>query len=59
MLVLTRKTGGQVRIGDDIHIAILSIQGGQVRIGIKAPDHVRIERDNAGGRPPKRVDMKT
>lgn len=37
MLILTRKSGEGVRIGDDIRIVVLELKGNQVRIGIKAP----------------------
>ena len=44
MLVLTRKTGEQVRVGGDVTLVVLAIKGGQVRIGIEAPAQVRILR---------------
>ncbi|TFE03943.1 carbon storage regulator CsrA [Jeotgalibacillus salarius] len=44
MLVLTRKTGEAIRIGDDIEITVLSVQGDQVKLGIDAPKHVEIHR---------------
>ncbi len=44
MLVLTRRTGESVAIGDDIGIQILSVGGGQVRIGVIAPPEVRVLR---------------
>lgn len=37
MLVLTRKMGEEIRIGDDIIVKITGIQGGRVRVGIDAP----------------------
>lgn len=37
MLVLTRKTGESIDIGDDITITVVDIAGGTVRIGIDAP----------------------
>ena len=46
MLILTRKRGEAIAIGDNIHIQVLNINGGQVRIGIDAPREVAIERDN-------------
>jgi carbon storage regulator len=45
MLVLTRKSGEGVWIGDDIRIQILEVQEGQVSIGIKAPADKGIYRD--------------
>ena len=43
MLVLSRKAGQKLIIGDDIHITIVSMQGGRVTIGIEAPrdQHIR------------------
>lgn len=45
MLVLTRKSGERVLIGDDIVITVLDTRGDGVRIGIDAPAGVRIYRD--------------
>lgn len=45
MLVLTRKSGEGLWIGDDIRIQILEVQEGQVSIGIKAPLDKGIYRD--------------
>ena len=44
MLVLTRKVGEEIRIGEDIVISIVEIKGGHVRVGIKAPSSVPIHR---------------
>ncbi|MDR0138779.1 carbon storage regulator CsrA [Metabacillus idriensis] len=44
MLVLTRKTGEAIQIGDDIEISVISIAGDQVKIGINAPKNVDIHR---------------
>ncbi len=44
MLVLTRKQTEQITIGQDITITIVRLKGNTVRIGIEAPDHVRIRR---------------
>ncbi|WP_062050207.1 carbon storage regulator CsrA [Bacillus sp. JCM 19034] len=44
MLVLSRKATEALKIGDDIEIKILSIEGDQVKIGIEAPRHVDIHR---------------
>lgn len=45
MLVLTRKQGQSIRIGDDIIIKIVDIDGSQVKIGIEAPKGVLIFRE--------------
>lgn len=44
MLVLSRKDGEQILVGDDVIIKVLSIAGGRVRVGIEAPRHVSIRR---------------
>lgn len=44
MLVLTRKTGEQIRIGNDIVVTILEVVGNKVRVGIDAPDNISILR---------------
>ena len=44
MLILTRKVGESIAIGDDIKITLVSTKGGQVRIGIDAPKTVAISR---------------
>jgi carbon storage regulator len=45
MLVLTRKVGERVLIGDDIVVTILDVRGDGVRVGIEAPRGIRIQRD--------------
>ena len=42
MLVLSRKADESLFIGDDIKVTVLDIRGGQVRIGITAPDSVKV-----------------
>ncbi len=44
MLVLTRKRGEGILIGDDIKVSIVEIKGGAVRIGIEAPEDKKIYR---------------
>jgi len=45
MLILTRKLGENIRIGDDIRIVVLDIKGGQVKLGIDAPVDVSVHRE--------------
>ena len=45
MLVLSRKAEESMYIGHDIKITVLDIRGGQVRIGITAPQEVKIHRE--------------
>jgi carbon storage regulator len=44
MLVLSRKVSQSIQIGDDIEITIIATKGNSVRVGIVAPDHVRVAR---------------
>ncbi|MFP3922526.1 carbon storage regulator CsrA [Pseudomonas sp. W5-36] len=44
MLVLTREIGETFNIGDDITVKVLGITGNQVRLGIDAPQSIRIHR---------------
>ncbi|MFL0364982.1 carbon storage regulator CsrA [Pseudobacillus sp. 179-B 2D1 NHS] len=44
MLVLTRKIGEVIQIGDDIEITVVSVKGDQIKLGINAPKHVDIHR---------------
>ncbi len=44
MLVLTRKTGEAIQIGEDIEISIVSVKGDQVKLGIDAPKKIDIHR---------------
>lgn len=45
MLVLTRKPGEAIVIDGDIRVTVLSVKGDRVRIGIDAPPHVRVDRE--------------
>lgn len=45
MLILTRKTGEAIAIGEEIKITVLGIQGKQVKIGISAPEKVSVYRE--------------
>lgn len=45
MLVLTRREGESLVIGDNIKLTILAVKGGQVRVGIEAPSNVAIHRE--------------
>ena len=46
MLILTRKVGESVLIGDDISISVLSVRGNQVKLGVQAPKEVSVHRED-------------
>ena len=61
MLILTRRVGEALMIGDDVSITVLGVKGNQVRLGIEAPRSIavhreeiyrRIKREQAGGSGP-------
>ena len=45
MLMLTRRIGEVVAIGDDIRLTVLGIRGNQVRMGVRAPANVAVHRE--------------
>ena len=45
MLILTRRIGESLRIGDEISVTVLGIKGSQVRIGVNAPKSVSVHRE--------------
>lgn len=45
MLILTRRIGETLVIGDDVQVTVLGVKGNQVRLGIKAPEGVRVDRE--------------
>jgi carbon storage regulator len=60
MLILTRRVGETIMIGNDVTVKVLGVKGNQVRIGINAPKNVavhreeiyeRIRREQNGGHP--------
>lgn len=45
MLILTRRVGETLMIGDDVTVTVLGVKGNQVRIGVNAPKHVSVHRE--------------
>lgn len=45
MLILTRRVGESLKVGDDITITVLGVKGNQVRIGVNAPRDVAVHRE--------------
>lgn len=68
MLILTRRAGEALRIGDDIEVTVMAVNGSQVRIGINAPRDVAVDReeiaerkrrDRAGGAAAAKLPLET
>ena len=45
MLILTRRVGESLRIGDEVSVTVLGIKGSQVRIGVNAPKSISVHRE--------------
>ncbi len=45
MLILTRRIGEKLMLGDEIEVAVLGVKGNQVRIGIQAPRDMAVHRE--------------
>ncbi len=45
MLILTRRVGESVMIGDDVTITVLGVKGNQVRVGVNAPREIAVHRE--------------
>lgn len=45
MLILTRRVGETLMIGNDISVTVLGVKGNQVRIGVNAPKEVAVHRE--------------
>jgi carbon storage regulator len=53
MLVLSRKVGEEIIIGDDVRVRVVAVQGNQVRLGFVAPREVSIQREEIVGKEPR------
>lgn len=56
MLILTRRVGETIRIGDNIEVVVLGVKGNQVRIGTNAPKDLPVHREEIYQRIKKEAD---
>ncbi|POP52599.1 carbon storage regulator CsrA [Zhongshania marina] len=45
MLILTRRIGETMMVGDDVTVTVLAVNGNQVRLGVNAPKHIEVHRE--------------
>ena len=50
MLILTRRAGETILIGNDVEVTVLEVKASQVRIGVKAPPNVIVDREEVAVR---------
>lgn len=50
MLILTRRIGETLVVGDDVRVTVLGVKGNQVRLGVKAPKEVSVHREEVYNR---------
>ena len=51
MLILSRKVGEKIKIGEDVYVTVLNIKGGRVKIGVSAPETTKVLREEVAERP--------
>lgn len=59
MLILTRKVGEALMVGDDVNITVLGVKGNQVRIGVSAPKEIAVHREEIYQRIQKEKNQET
>ena len=45
MLILTRRVGETIMVGDEVQVTVLAVKGNQIRIGINAPQEIAVHRE--------------
>ena len=58
MLILTRRTGETLHIGEDVQVTVMAVNGSQVRIGIQAPRNIAVDREEIAERKLRDRDVK-
>ena len=56
MLILTRRVGETLMVGDEVTVTVLGVKGNQVRIGVNAPKEVAVHREEIYQRIPREKD---
>lgn len=59
MLILTRRTGETLMIGDNVFVTVLGVKGNQVRIGVDAPANIDVHREEIYQRIQKEKELTT
>jgi len=59
MLILTRRVGESLMVGEDITVTVLGVKGNQVRIGINAPRDVAVHREEIFNKIQQKDEIKT
>ncbi len=45
MLILTRRVGESIKVGDDVTVRVLEVKGNQIRVGVAAPKSIAVHRE--------------